>query len=149
MLSIEKEAELKKRFKLAGVKATQKRMEIFHTLVLANRALSPYELAHFCENDFSLSIPVVSIYRTLDLLVSVNLVHKLDLVNKYIACAHLECQSHHPHSQFLICNVCQKVTEIHIPHTITSELSEHISKHGFQLKSPQYEFQGICQACSS
>lgn len=148
MLSLNKEAELKHRFKQAGVKATQKRMEIFYTLVLAKRALSPYELAHFCESDFSLSIPVVSIYRTLDLLVSVNLVHKLDLVNKYIACAHLDCQSAHPHSQFLICNVCQKVTEIHVPHAITTALNKHILQHGFQLKSPQYEFQGICRECA-
>lgn len=149
MLTKEKEAELKERFQTAGVKATQKRIAIFYSLVSVNKAISPYELASFCEENLSLSIPVVSIYRTLDLLVAVNLVHKLDLVNKYIACAHLDCQSHHPHSQFLICNVCQKVTEIHIPHTITTELSEHIAKHGFQLKSPQYEFQGVCQACSS
>lgn len=149
MLTENKAAELKQLFQKAGVRATHKRIAIFHALVLSSRALSPYELARFCEEELSLSIPVVSIYRTLDLLVAVDLVHKLELVNKYIACAHLDCQGHHPHSQFLICNVCQKVTEIHIPHAITSQLDEQISKHNFKLKSPQYEFQGVCSACTT
>ena len=86
MLTENKESELKQLFQTAGVRATKKRIAIFHALICANRALSPYELANYCESDFSLSIPVVSIYRTLDLLVAVNLVHKLELVNKYSAC---------------------------------------------------------------
>ena len=149
MLSLEKENELKQLFNKAGVRVTNKRITIFNALVTANRAVSPYELANFCEQTFSVSMPVVSIYRTLDLLVSVNLVHKLELVNKYIACAHIECHLHHSHSQFLICSSCQKVTEIQIPESLMSQLDSHISEHGFELKSPQYEFQGTCRACAN
>lgn len=141
-------AKLTGLFQKAGIKATKKRIAIYHALVVANRALSPYELAKYCDSEFDLSIPVVSIYRTLDLLVAVNLAHKLELVNKYIVCAHSGCHSQHQHSQFLICNVCHKVTEIHLSTALTQQLTEKIAYHGFELQSPQYEFQGICKTCA-
>ncbi|KAF7771138.1 Fur family transcriptional regulator, zinc uptake regulator [Pseudoalteromonas citrea] len=148
MLTQKRTKELTQLLEQSSVKVTQKRLMIFHALINAERALSPYELAKQCEAKLSVCIPVVSIYRTLDLLVEANLAHKLELVNKYSACAHFGCHSSHHHTQFLICNVCQKVTEIQLSTAFTKQLIEQTAFHEFQLQSQQYEFQGICKDCT-
>ncbi|KZN43610.1 hypothetical protein N474_20325 [Pseudoalteromonas luteoviolacea CPMOR-2] len=136
-------------FNHAGIKATEKRVAIFQGLMMAEQALSPYELAQYCKEHLELTLPAVSIYRILDLLVAADLVHKLDTVNKYICCSHIDCHKPHPHNQFLICSVCQKVDEVHMSSQLMAQLSQQIQACGYQLNSPQFEFQGVCSSCQA
>ncbi|KZN28495.1 hypothetical protein N480_10400 [Pseudoalteromonas luteoviolacea S2607] len=136
-------------FNHAGIKATDKRVAIFKGLMMAEQALSPYELAQYCKEHLELTLPAVSIYRVLDLLVAADLVHKLNTVNKYICCSHIDCHKPHPHSQFLICSVCQRVDEVQMSSQLMTQLSQQIQECGYQLNSPQFEFQGICKNCQA
>ncbi|MDK1289889.1 Fur family transcriptional regulator [Pseudoalteromonas umbrosa] len=143
------ESEFVEIFNYAGIKPTEKRIAIFKGLKMAGKALSPYELVQYCKQNLGLTLPAVSIYRILDLLVAADLVHKLDTVNKYICCTHIDCHKPHPHTQFLICSLCQKVEEVHMPAELMAQLSAQIQSHGYQLNSPQFEFQGICTDCQA
>ena len=51
--------------------------------------MSAYELVDYCKETYGVSPPPMSVYRILDFLQQERLVHKLNLANKYIACAHI------------------------------------------------------------
>jgi Fur family zinc uptake transcriptional regulator len=75
-------------------------------------------------------------------------VHKLDLANKYIACAHITCNHDHGVPQFLICGTCQRVDEITVDKSVIDTLKATIENAGFMLASPQLEMNCLCKQCS-
>lgn len=128
-----------------GINLTSKRKMVLTVLQEHDLPLSAYEIADVLKQSVGESLPIMSIYRMLDFLVQEQLAHKLLTVNKYIACHHI-CE-HHIHSQFLICNVCQKVTEIELPDALVAQLQQNVSEAQFTLSSPQLELAGWCYDC--
>jgi len=131
-----------------GVRWTEKRARVLAGLVGVDRALSAYELADICKASGD-PIPPMSIYRILDLLAENGLVHKLNLANKYVACAHISCSHSHQIPQFLICDRCSAVKEISISPSAMAELQQAMMDSGFTLQSPQIEMNCRCDECSS
>ncbi len=134
--------------KAHGARLTVKRKQILAGLIQSNKALSAYELIDFCKEHYGESISAMSVYRILEFLENERLVHKLNLANKYIACAHIHCdhtQQNVP--QFLICKKCSKVTEISIKPSTIAELQTNAQEAGFKLISPQLEINGLCDSC--
>ena len=131
-----------------GVKLTVKRENVLVSIIKAEEAVSAYELADVYREAFGQSIPTMSVYRILDFLVELSLVHKLSSANKYIACSHISCSHSHQLPQFLICENCHKVTEIGIKNSVIDELKASVEKTGFKLTTQQLELQGLCEACS-
>lgn len=134
--------------KANGVRLTKKRKMLLNGLVQANKAISAYELIDFCEEKFGESMPAMSVYRILDFLQQENLVHKLNLANKYVACSHIMCDHNHRVSQFLICAECESVKEIMINADTMEQLRKDVEGAGFQLNNSHFEIKGICQNCS-
>ena len=87
-------------------------------------------------------------YRILDFLESEDLVHKLNLAKKYVACSHITCKHPHQVPQFLICKRCYKVQEIRIDAALVQSLKNHIDEAGYSLASQQLEFDCLCADCS-
>ena len=133
--------------KAHGSKLTNKRKQVLSGLVQSGRALSAYELVDYCKEAYGESPPPMSVYRILDFLQSENLVHKLNLANKYIACAHISCDHDHGVPQFLICGDCQRVEEIVIGKSTINNLKRNVEKAGFHLVSPQLEINCLCNQC--
>ncbi|NVK24696.1 MAG: transcriptional repressor [Gammaproteobacteria bacterium] len=129
------------------VKLTTKRENVLSSLVQAGEALSAYELAEKYRELFEQTIPAMSIYRILDFLAEYSLVHKLSSANKYIACSHITCCDEHQVPQFLICETCNSVTEIAIKSSVIKELTDSVSKTGFNLSTNQIELKGFCKNC--
>ena len=109
--------------------------------------MSAYELVDYCKEHYGESIPAMSVYRILDFLQEEHLVHKLNLANKYIACAHITCAHEHGVPQFLICGSCQKVEEITINKSTINTLRKNVEGAGFHLVSPQLEMNCLCSDC--
>ncbi|MFK8050523.1 MAG: Fur family transcriptional regulator, partial [Halioglobus sp.] len=126
---------------------TDKRKQILSGLLLSDSALSAYELADYCKSEFGHAIPAMSVYRILDFLQSQHLVHKLNLANKYVACAHITCDHDHGVPQFLICGNCQKVSEIAVAKSTIKALERSVDTAGFRLVSPQLEMDCLCEEC--
>ena len=116
-------------------------------MLQSEKALSAYELIDFCKARFGETIPVMTVYRILDFLQDEHLVHKLNLANKYVACAHITCDHAHDVPQFLICGQCQKVEEVRINTSIIAGLRNNVEQAGFHLASPQLEMNCVCDAC--
>ncbi|MDU0114505.1 Fur family transcriptional regulator [Psychrosphaera aquimarina] len=130
-----------------SVKLTTKREHVLSALIQASEAMSAYELAEQYRDIFEQSIPAMSVYRILDFLAEHSLVHKLTSANKYIACSHITCSHSHDVPQFLICEICNSVSEISVKKSVMSELTASVEKTGFKLSTSQLELKGICQSC--
>ena len=136
-----------KQCKAHNVRLTPKRKQVLEALLTAKRALSAYELRDYCKEHFALSIPAMSMYRILDVLQDENLVHRLKLANKYIACSHIRCSHTHAVPQFLICEKCEAVKEIDLDTQTLRQLNKEIEASGFKLTTPQFEVTGVCDRC--
>ena len=130
-----------------GIRLTRRRKEVLRTLVLAESALSAYEIAEQCNADSNDPMPAMSVYRILDFLRDQQFVHRLETANKYISCSHLSCGHDHAQSQFLICNECRKVEEIDFSSEAFSVMEKAASAAGFSSISPQLEVRGLCDRC--
>jgi Fur family zinc uptake transcriptional regulator len=131
-----------------GGKLTEKRERVLTLMLQSNKPLSAYEVADQLNKKKEQSIPAMSVYRMLDFLVSIQLVHKLSSANKYIACSHIACEHSHEVPQFLICRTCQKVKEIGIPKTVVDQLRESVTAADFRLLNTQLELDCICKDCA-
>ena len=133
--------------KAHGVKLTGKRKQVLAGLLQSDRAMSAYELVDFCKEEYGENFQAMSVYRILDFLQSEQLVHKLSLANKYIACSHITCDHGHGVSQFLICGNCQRVKEIHVKQSTIDTLKRNVEDAGFHLESQQLEMNCLCRKC--
>ena len=130
-----------------GSRLTNRRKQVLSGLLQSEKALSAYELIDFCKARFGEAIPVMTVYRILDFLQDEHLAHKLNLANKYVACAHITCDHAHAVPQFLICGQCQKVREIRIDKSIIAGLRNNVEQAGYHLASPQLEMNCVCATC--
>lgn len=130
-----------------GARLTEKRKQVLSGLIDSNKALSAYELADYCRDQLGHQIPAMSVYRILEFLEEQDLVHRLDLAKKYVACSHIACDHKHEIPQFLICKNCYRVQEISIKRNLMASLNNTVSDVGFELASQQLEFDCLCGDC--
>ena len=125
-----------------GGRLTPQRRMVLTKLLTARRPLTAYELLDLVRPEDAAITPA-SIYRSLDFLVDVGLVHRLDSTRSFVACDHPD----HPHGgQFLICRECGTVVEAEDKRLdrAAEDLGE---RHGFTLEHRSVELTGVCGAC--
>jgi Fur family zinc uptake transcriptional regulator len=130
-----------------GSRLTNKRKQVLSSLIKSGKAISAYDLIDLCEQMFGEKIPAMSVYRILDFLENQDLVHKLNVANKYVACSNISCDHVHDVSLFLICSVCNQVEENSINQPITNQLKQTVINAGFTLVKSHLEMRCICQSC--
>ncbi len=129
---------------------TLKRRQVLSILLQADKAISAYEIIDLFKKEFNQVLAPMTTYRTLGFLERVQLVHKLNIANKYVACAHIGCDTTHDFPHFLICQRCLRVDELNSQTTSKlDELTDEVEQTGYQLSSPQIELNCICNACGS
>ena len=127
-----------------GRRFTQQRRAVLGKLLQAGRPVTAYELLDLARPDDA-AITSASIYRSLEFLIGMGLVHRLDSTRSFVACDHPD----HPHAgQFLICRECGTVVETEDKRIAeaTEELGE---RHGFAIDHRTVELTGVCGACRS
>lgn len=87
----------------------------------------------------------MTVYRALDFLVSQGLAHRIESLNAYAPCVESHCA--HKDSQYLICEKCEKVEELH-NHAIDHFIAEQIAKDGFKINTKVIEIHGLCADCA-
>lgn len=89
----------------------------------------------------------LQVYRALDALMKSGLVHRLESLNSFVACA-----EPHDHSDgmtaFAICDICGQVTEFS-DHDVGHQLDDWIRSTGFASKKAVIEFRGTCAKCQA
>jgi Fur family transcriptional regulator, zinc uptake regulator len=86
-----------------------------------------------------------TVYRTLDFLIEHGFVHKIESLNAYAPCEHLD---HAHHGILLICDACGRSEEIEDPDVMRA-IGEAATAAGFSLKRVMAEAQGLCRRCAS
>jgi Fur family zinc uptake transcriptional regulator len=84
-----------------------------------------------------------TVYRALDFLLDLGLVHRLASLNAFIGCTH---PGHEHQSCFLICNSCGKAHEMDVDPWF-SELNDAAKAQGFVAEQQITEIVGICTLC--
>jgi len=125
-----------------GGRFTRQRRVVLSTLLTAARPLTAYELLDLVRPEVAAITPA-SIYRSLDFLVEVGLVHRLESTRSFVACEHPD----HLHAgQFLICRECGTVVEAE-DRRIDRAAEDLGERHGFTLEHRSVEFTGLCGTC--
>ena len=125
-----------------GLRFTPVRRKVLEILLQDHRALGAYTiLDKLRENGFGSQPPIA--YRALDFLVANGLVHKIERLNAFIACAHAN-HSHTP--AFMICRLCDAVAEA-LSSTAREALLDAARPTGFRIEQTVIEAEGICPSC--
>ena len=84
-----------------------------------------------------------TVYRALDFLQQMGLVHRIASLNAYIGCAH----PGEPHDgQFLICEFCKTLAELDVA-AITCAIEKSAEESGFETSRHTVEIMGVCPSC--
>ena len=84
-----------------------------------------------------------TVYRALEFLLNLGLIHRIERLNAYVGCAH-PGETHE--GQFLICRSCGRAAELHDA-AINKILASSAASVGFSLENPMVEVEGLCPNC--
>lgn len=132
-----------------GLRFTPKRKEIFKMMLHEKKALSAYEIADCLKAKTNISIPVMSVYRILEFLEQIKLVHKISSINRYSVCSHISCKHKHLMPRLAVCRKCKHVDELAANNSIKESLQKSLNAVDFQLESQQIELFGLCSGCTA
>lgn len=89
----------------------------------------------------------LQVYRALDRLVELGLVHRIECLNAFVACS-----AGHDHGgetiAFAICEECGRVTEFVDPE-FERRLGAWCSRHAFRRGKTTLEIRGLCESCAA
>ncbi|BDX07956.1 transcriptional repressor [Planctobacterium marinum] len=125
-----------------GVRFTSLREKVYALMLEKQGAVGAYDLLDLLKATEDSAKPA-TVYRSLDFLLEMGLVHKVESDNTFIACHHFDC--HHP-VQFLICESCGIVQEIQSA-GLKEQLEEQATNLGFKVKKQTIEAHGLCAQC--
>ena len=125
-----------------GLRLTPVRRKVLELLLQEHRALGAYAILDMLrEAGFGSQPPVA--YRALDFLSEHGLVHKIERLNAFVACAH-PGENHSP--AFMICRLCDAVAETHSA-PANGTLGDAARAAGFQIEKTVVEAEGVCPDC--
>ncbi len=130
-------------FQAKGMKLTELRRRVLEEVAASHQALGAYELLDRMAAKGSRLAPI-SVYRAIDALHDVGLVHRLESRNAFFACH----AAHAPDSNQLVlaCERCGRVAEID-GEQVFGAIGAALSAAAFEPTQIVTEISGVCQAC--
>lgn len=122
-----------------GKNLTAPRQQVLACLIEAKEPLKAYDVVEAIGN-----VKPMTVYRALDFLTKEGFAHRIESLNAYTACAEAHCR--HTDSQYLVCNSCGEVEEIH-DHAIDNYIEKKIADTGFSPSHKALEIHGTCESC--
>lgn len=124
---------------------TRNQALVFDALETADGPLTAYNILDRLSGE-GLRAPL-QVYRALDKLLDLGIVHRLESLNAFVACTHPGCDGHATVA-FAICDDCGSVAEI------TDDALVRVMKSltvgaGFAPRKTTVEMRGLCRACQT
>ncbi|MBL6621281.1 MAG: transcriptional repressor [Rickettsiales bacterium] len=85
-----------------------------------------------------------TIYRALDFLQENGFIHKINILNSFCNCTHMDDEHN---CQLFICNQCNKVNE-YCNNKILEEINSEANDNAFSVRNIVTEIYGICRECN-
>ena len=124
-------------------KLTKNQALVLNVLTKASQPLGAYAILTELHS-YGFKAPL-TVYRALDQLTGMGLVHKLESLNSWTSC----CGDHHANPPvFEICNDCGNVTE-HFDKELIKNLSNVSERSGFIPDRSIIEIHGRCDDCGT
>lgn len=142
-------AAAKKDCQQRKLRLTPKRENVLRVVLASTQPLSAYEVIDAYEAQFKEPLPAMTVYRILNFLLDVELIHRLETCNQYLACNHIACDHDHAPTQFLICDECRQVQELSLSQQTIRELHDNAQRCGFVFQQQQIELHGVCSDCQT
>src|SRR5271170_2345453 len=128
-----------------GVQLTPLRRRVLDILSRSAAPLGAYAILEEMSRREGKHVAPPTVYRTLDFFLEHGFVHKIESLNAYAPCEHLE---HAHHGMLLICESCGRSEEIEDAE-VTRAIAGSAADAGFVLRRVMIEAQGTCRACKN
>lgn len=125
---------------------TKNQALVFHALEGAEKPLGAYDLLDALRGD-GLRSPL-QIYRALDKLIGLGMVHRIESLNAFVLCIHCNEEVRPDNAAFTICTACGRVTELN-DSTLAQQLAQLAAATGFALEKSTVELRGLCADCQA
>lgn len=126
----------------AGKKFGANQLLVLDALLEDHKAVSAYDVVERIAAVADRLQPV-QVYRALDVLLELGLVHRLQSRNAYVACSSLEkCEA----PQLLFCSSCEQVAEIS-GGALSKLIAKTAHQNHFKLEHGLVEMIGLCPEC--
>jgi Fe2+ or Zn2+ uptake regulation protein len=124
-----------------GYKYTKTREKVLEILDNSKESLSPYDISEKSNN----KLDVVTVYRILETLEKLGLVHKVLSSGKYRKCNISKNKSDNCHHN-IICKRCGYIQEIHCEGM--NDIEKKVAANTFfEIENHILEFYGLCNKC--
>jgi len=123
---------------------TRNQQMVLDVLEQSKGQMSAYEILDHLRPE-GLKAPL-QVYRALEKLTEMHLVHKLESLNAFVSCNHRSCHKTGDMTVFTICNDCGDVNEFSAD-TVADVLWQQTDKNGFKPFQATIEIKGTCARC--
>ena len=120
---------------------TALRKRVFELVWRQHKPIRAYDVLEELQKDGRAAPPTV--YRALDFLLNLGLIHRIESLNAYVGCTKPE-REHQGH--FLICTECLCYAELNSPE-IKAAIISSAQKTGFEVQHHTIEIMGLCPKC--
>jgi Fur family ferric uptake transcriptional regulator len=134
--------EIVETLRKAGHRVTLPRRAVVRVLLQAERWLSPEEILTPAR-EYCHSLSLVTVYRTLALLSSLDCVRRIHFENGCHGYARTELV----HGHYAVCRDCHRVVEFTGSDALNPLLEQVEAQTGFLVESHMLELVGLCAAC--
>jgi Fur family zinc uptake transcriptional regulator len=148
LLCIERDEAMQRKLgsrPLSAADLTKNQTLVLRTLSRAGAPLSAYTILDQLRDD-GFRAPL-QVYRALEKLLERGLVHRLESLNAFVACAH-DHDHAHGLTAFAICEKCGQVSEFS-DEIVEKRLKDWTGKNGFRAAKTTIEIRGDCADCLS
>lgn len=123
---------------------TEMRRRVFVLIWQSHKAMTAYELLASIQAEGQRVQPP-TVYRALELLTSLGLIHRIESLNAYFGCDMPDCNHF---GQYFICTKCGRVAEA-VNDDMRKVLNQAAREVGFKIEATTVEIKGLCHDCSS
>ena len=130
-----------------GARVTHARVSVIDALAPALRPMTVKDvMAEVRRSSSKDGVDLVSIYRTLDKLIELNLVHRVSPSGSFLPCHHAACG--HDRHVMMRCRECACIKECDVSEAAMLPLLGFLrQQHGFEAEARALQVDGVCEDC--
>jgi Fur family zinc uptake transcriptional regulator len=131
-------------FEARGTRLTPLRRQVFEEIAGSHDAVGAYDVLDRLIRKTGERMAPISVYRAIDALLEVGVVHRLESRNAFYAC-HRPHEAARPHLA-LHCEACGAVTEVDAS-DVHAAVGDAVRATGFRAARTVVEVSGTCRPC--
>jgi Fur family transcriptional regulator, zinc uptake regulator len=126
-----------------GQRFTAIRRKVLELIWQQHKPIGAYQILEELQQESRTAPPTV--YRALDFLLNLGLIHRIASLNAFVGCVHPQAAHE---GYFLICNSCRTCAELDAG-AVTRVIHENARQCGFVVQDSAVEVMGLCPECST